>query len=209
MLSNHFKRLRRATLGLFFLGLSSWLVACGGSQQQPKVVDLDITAPPADPIADPFAKDTLKGSVERSLQAKIGGAEINIRYYSPAVRGRIIWGGLVPFNQVWVTGAHMASVLSFKQAVKINGQDLPAGTYTLFTIPTPNDWTVIFNKDWEQHLTDNYDPAKDQIRLTVKPQVLPDTLQRFTYSVVAKDGSTGELAIGWEKLKISLAVTAK
>nr|MCU0450004.1 DUF2911 domain-containing protein [Bernardetiaceae bacterium] len=91
--------------------------------------------------------------------------------------------------------------------VTLNGQPLPAGTYTIFTIPTQADWTVIVNKNYEQHLTDNYMEAEDVLRFTVKPQTLPDTVQRLTYRLEPKGAKTAEMSIAWEKIKIAFEVS--
>ncbi|MGV3502548.1 MAG: DUF2911 domain-containing protein [Adhaeribacter sp.] len=94
--------------------------------------------------------DTLKGSLKAQASGRIGPAILQISYHSPAVRERVVWGGLVPYKQVWVTGAHRATSLEISQAVRIGGQALPAGKYALFTIPGEKEWTVIVNKNWNQ-----------------------------------------------------------
>ena len=75
-----------------------------------------------------------------------------IQYYAPAVRGRMIWGGLDPFDEVWVTGAHSATNWEFIKDIVINGQTIAAGKYAIFTIPDKDKWTIIINENWNQHL---------------------------------------------------------
>ncbi|MBC8923868.1 DUF2911 domain-containing protein, partial [Escherichia coli] len=77
-------------------------------------------------------------------------------YHSPGVRKRIIWGGLVPYDEVWVTGAHDATTVEMPKAFVVNGKTIPAGKYAIFTIPGKNAWTVIINKQWQQHLATEY-----------------------------------------------------
>jgi len=95
-------------------------------------------------------------SPKKEAMAMVGSNHIHIEYSSPSVRGRVIWGGLVPYNNVWSTGAHKATSINFPEAVVINKTDVPAGKYGFFTIPGENTWTIILNKTWEMHLADDY-----------------------------------------------------
>lgn len=145
--------------------------------------------------------DTLKGSLKAMATGRIGSTFITIHYYSPAVRGRVIWGGLVPSDQVWVTGAHMATTIEFEGPVKIGDQEIPAGKYGFFTIPSSTEWTVILNKNWDQHLTDEYDQQDDIVRVVLKPEMLTDHQERLQYAV-----DSSAIIVRWEKIKISLPV---
>lgn len=150
--------------------------------------------------------DTLKGSLKALATGKIGSTPVTINYYSPAVRGRVIWGGLVPMDQVWVTGAHKATSIEFEGPVKIGGTELPAGKYGLFTIPSKDEWTIIINKNWDQHLTDEYDQKDDIVRIKVKPEIESTNQERLRY-VIEQDGNDkGEIVIYWEKLEVSLPI---
>ncbi|MHC2991549.1 hypothetical protein OB13_08120, partial [Pontibacter sp. HJ8] len=110
------------------------------------------------------APDTMKGSLKAEAHGQVGNAHILINYHSPAVRGRVIWGGLVAYNQVWVTGAHSATTLSTDTDITLGGKQLPAGKYALFTIPGQDEWTIIINRNWEQHLADDYSEDEDVLR---------------------------------------------
>lgn len=158
-------------------------------------------------IAEQNATDTLKGSLKAKAMGTIGDAGITINYYSPAVRGRVIWGGLVPFDNVWVTGAHRATNIEFNQEVIIGGINIAPGMYALFTIPGKEEWTIIINRNWDQHLTDDYDPKKDIVRIKVKPETKSVNQERLRYLVEAESDTQGEVVIYWEKLKVSLPVT--
>lgn len=157
-------------------------------------------------IADQSGPDSLKGSLRAKAEGKIGKAQISVRYYSPAVRGRIIWGGLVPFDKVWVTGAHMATSVEFDQDLIISGQKVAAGKYAFFTFPGKEAWELVVNRNWEQHLADNYDPKLDVVRVKVKPVTREVLQERLQYSVVGDDGGTGKLVVRWEKLEVSLPI---
>lgn len=151
--------------------------------------------------------DTLKGSLKALVTGKIGNTVITINYYSPAVRGRVIWGGLVPMDQVWVTGAHKATSIEFEGAVKIGSIELPAGKYGFFTIPSKDEWTIIINKNWDQHLTDNYDQKDDIVRVKVKPETEEENQERLRYVIESDQSNKGEIIIYWEKLEVSLPIT--
>lgn len=148
-----------------------------------------------------IVEDTMKKSVPRIAMNTIGATHVHITYSSPGVRGRIIWGGLVPYNTVWVTGAHAATKINFNNPIVINNKTINAGTYALFTIPGENEWIFILNKNYQQHLTDDYAEKDDVIRVAIKPQENIMT-QRLTYSVMKLTNNIGNIEICWEKIKI-------
>lgn len=148
-------------------------------------------------------KDTLKASVHRTTMLTIGGCHLHIEYGSPGVRGRVIWGGLVPYDEVWSTGAHNASSLNINRTVRFGGKTIAPGTYAIFTIPGKETWTFILNKNANQHLADDYKQAEDLVRISVKPASVSMT-QRLTYSIVETGKKSGQLVISWEKLSITI-----
>ena len=150
-----------------------------------------------------IAPDTMKRSIARTAMRNIGNAHVHINYHSPGVKGRIIWGGLVPYGQVWVTGAHSATSVQFSEAVEIAGKKVEAGTYALFTIPGEKEWVVILNKNHQQHLADDYNQTEDVLRTTVLPTA-NNMVQRLTYSVNKTGDAAGTITMEWEKLKLEL-----
>ena len=157
-------------------------------------------------IAEQSERDSIKGSIKSEATGKIGSANIRILYTSPAVRGRAIWGKLVPFNKVWVTGAHNATSIETDREISIGGTKIPAGKYAFFTIPAPDEWTVIINKNWEQHQADKYSQEEDLLRLNVKPQMGKKNQERLRYQVVRKGGDKGKIVMSWEKTRIEVPV---
>ncbi|MEY4930367.1 MAG: hypothetical protein RI909_1091, partial [Bacteroidota bacterium] len=131
-------------------------------------------------------EDTLKGSLKAYAKGKIGETEFKITYHAPAVRGRIVWGGLVPFDKVWVTGAHMATTIESNKDFMLDGKAIAAGKYGFFTIPGKDKWTVIINTNWQQHLTDEYDAKDDVVRVEIKPASLQEYQERLQYELIAK-----------------------
>src|SRR5258706_10811892 len=148
--------------------------------------------------------DTTKKSIPKEVHIEIGEAHIMIHYYAPAVRGRVIWGGLVPYGEVWVTGAHKATAWEFTNSIEINKTLIPAGKYAIFTIPNKEKWIFIINKKWDQHLADEYDAKEDVLRMEVIPEGLKETQERLMYAMIEEENNNGVLTIRWEKIKISI-----
>ncbi len=159
--------------------------------------------------ADHVQADTVKKSLPKETHAMIGGAHITIKYTAPIVRGRIIWGGLVPYNEVWVTGAHRATSFEIDKSFRIGDQSIPAGKYAIFTIPGEETWTFILNKNWDQHLADNYSASEDIIRLLITPEQLEEIQERLTYSIVNVSETEAKLQIGWEKIRLNIPIQIK
>jgi hypothetical protein len=159
---------------------------------------------------NPNAKgDTSKRSIKSVAVGKIGDANITISYHSPGVRGRTIWGGLVPYDDVWVTGAHSATSIEMDKDFMVAGTSVPKGKYALFTIPGKEEWTIILNKNWEQHLTDDYLQKEDVVRIKVKPIQQNKITQRLQYFIEEEKNGNGKIAIAWELLRIEFEITNK
>jgi hypothetical protein len=152
-------------------------------------------------------KDTTKKSIKSMAYAIINGDSIKINYHSPGVRKRIIWGGLVPYDEVWVTGAHDATILETPKAFVVNGKEIPAGKYAFFTIPGEKEWTLIINKNWKQHLASEYDEKEDIVRIKVKPGKVEHT-ERLQYFIETKN-NTGKIGMAWEKIKVEFLFILK
>lgn len=152
-----------------------------------------------------IAKDTMKGSPKRVSMKTIGDTHIHIEYGSPAVKGRMIWGGLVAYDQVWATGAHNATSIDFSKDVTIGGKKIPKGKYALFTIPGKTEWTIILNTNYQQHLADAYNISEDIVRVKVKPVRKQQVTQRLTYSVIPSGKDAGVM-IEWEYLSVTLPI---
>jgi len=161
----------------------------------------------ADSVNSGLIKEDLKkASTPRVTTVKVGKTQLTLNYYAPGVRGRVIWGGLVPFDQVWVTGAHSANKFEISSDIKINGQVIKAGIYGLFTIPGKDKWTFILNTNYEQHLSDDYDQKDDVLRLDIKP-IQTEMTQRLTFELKEKSRKEGELIFKWENLSFSVPFT--
>lgn len=155
-----------------------------------------------------LVKDTSKKSIRSIAVGVINGDSIKINYHSPGVRKRVIWGGLVPFDEVWVTGAHDATTLEISRPVVVNGKDIPAGKYAFFTIPGKTEWIIIINKQWKQHLATEYDEKEDVVRLKVKPIKNAHT-ERLQYFIEKAGDKKTIISVAWEKLKVSFVMSVK
>ena len=142
-------------------------------------------------------------SPHTSAMATIGNAHIHIDYSSPGVRDRMIFGGLLAYDQVWQTGAHMATWIETDKGLIIDGQELPAGKYGFFTIPSKNEWTIIFNSNWDQHGKDEYDEKDDVIRFKVTPIITDEITEHLEYKVNKLSETEGTISLAWEKVTIS------
>lgn len=150
-----------------------------------------------------LVKDTTKKSIKSMAFQVVNGDSIKISYHSPGVRKRIVWGGLVPFDEVWVTGAHDATYIVMPQSFEVGGKTIPPGTYAFFTIPGEKGWTLILNKNWKQHLASEYDEKEDIVRFKVKPKKVDHT-ERLQYFIEMANKKDGKISMAWEKVKIEL-----
>ncbi len=129
---------------------------------------------------------------------------LKITYSQPQKNGREIFGKLVPFDQVWRTGANEATEMTITNDVLINGSSLKAGTYALFTIPGKEKWTIIFNSDLGMWGAYNYNPKSDVLRFEVPSNPIPENtvFEPFTIRVDQKT-DTAELYLLWDKTQVS------
>ena len=137
-----------------------------------------------------------------------GGKTIKTDYSSPRMKGRKIYGGLVPFGEVWRTGANEATTFVTSADVKVGGKTVPAGSYTIFTVPTADKWTLIINKTTgEWGIPYKYESA-ELARVDMKVSKLPAPLENFTISYdKSPDGCT--LRLDWETTRASVEISAK
>lgn len=140
-------------------------------------------------------------SPQATATGKIGAANVKIVYCQPSARGRKIMGGLVPYGEVWRTGANEATTIEIDKPVKIEGKDLAAGKYSLFTIPGENEWTIIINKDAKQWGAYKYKQEDDVLRVTVKPTKAAAPVETFNIAV-GKD----DVQLKWENTAVAFKV---
>ena len=145
--------------------------------------------------------DAKRKSKNGRTEGSIAGVQVVVEYGRPNVSGRAIWGQLVPYGQVWRTGADEATAITFAKDVLVEGQKLAAGTYALFTIPGEKEWTVIFNRTAEQWGAFDYDAKQDALRVTVKPAAAAAPVESLDFVI---EGA--RVALRWEKLAVGFEV---
>ncbi|HEX6901780.1 MAG TPA: DUF2911 domain-containing protein [Thermoanaerobaculia bacterium] len=150
--------------------------------------------------------DLPRPSPNATVTQMVGVTEISIHYSRPGVKDRKIWGELVPYGEVWRTGANENTTIKFSTPVKIGGQELPAGLYGLQTIPTEGEWTVIFSKDADQWGAFSYKPENDALRIQVKPQPA-EFRERMAFDFEDVTDDSAQVVLHWEKLKVPFTVT--
>lgn len=127
--------------------------------------------------------------------------EVSVSYSKPSVRGRKIWGNLVPFDKIWRAGANEATVIEFTDDVLINGKKLPLGRYAFFVIPKKDgSWIAVFNSDWDQWGAFKYDSNNDVLRVTGQSMEIPFT------ETLRFDVKNDELSLSWENKRFYLSV---
>lgn len=149
--------------------------------------------------------DVPRVSQSASISQTIGLTDIEITYSRPGVKDRQVWGELVPWNELWRTGANEATTIEFSHDVMVEGHEVPAGKYALFTVPGQDEWTVILNSDWDQPGSSRYDESKDVARFQVKPERGPfQEWMTFQFPEIAADSATIELS--WKETRIPFRV---
>jgi hypothetical protein len=142
-----------------------------------------------------------------SVKERVGVTDVTIEYSRPSMRERKIFGGLVPYGEVWRTGANSATKVTFSTDVKLGGSAVPAGSYALFTIPGEAEWTVILSKvvdgQWGSYA---YNQKDDQARIKVKPVAMAEPLETFTISVQDLRAANANLVLAWEKTKVPVKI---
>jgi hypothetical protein len=143
----------------------------------------------------------------QTITQDFGLGKITLTYSRPNVKGRKIFGGMEPLGVVWRNGANAATRIKFTDAVKIEGKDLPAGEYGLFSIPGKNEWTVIFNKIADQWGAYEYKESDDVIRVKVKTTSLNDKVETLTMQFSAVSETAAQLNMMWENSAYAINIT--
>jgi len=153
----------------------------------------------------PVRLTPLRVSPAATLTQELGISKVTLTYARPAVKGRKIWGDLVPYGQVWRAGANSATTITLSHAAKVAGKDVPAGSYGFFVIPGEKAWTLILNKKAKQWGAYEYKAEEDLLRWEVTPQS-GTFLEYLDYRVLPLDSGNATIELGWEKLRASFSV---
>ncbi len=149
--------------------------------------------------------DLPRDSQHARISQRIGITDITINYHRPLVKGRKVWGGLVPYGQVWRAGANENTTITFTDPVTIEGQALPKGTYGLHMIPKENEWTIIFSRTSTAWGSFTYKEADDALRVTVKPHP-SEMREALAYDIDDVTPNSAVITLRWEKLAVPFKV---
>jgi hypothetical protein len=191
--------------------VGSLLVAAAGSASAQTPAAPKAPAAPAAPAAGgahtPPAGEQIRPSPGAKVTQRVGLTDVTVDYSSPGVKKRKIWGALVPFDKVWRTGANSSTKLTFSKDVTIDSKSIPAGTYSLLSIPTAKSWTLIINKatDIGGNVDEKYKQDQDVLRVTAKPKASPHR-ERMTFIFSDTTDDSTSLDLEWEKVRVSLPI---
>jgi hypothetical protein len=159
----------------------------------------------ASPEGDNFMTEILEKDIpspRKQMTSTMGNSKVTVNYGSPSVKGRTIWGDLEPYDEVWRTGANEATTIEFSEDVMIEGQKLAAGKYALFTIPSEDEWTVIFNSKPDQFGDYSYDEADDVLRVKVTPMEIDESVEQMAFEV-----EDDKIVLKWDRMAVPIKVS--
>jgi hypothetical protein len=156
-------------------------------------------------LAQSFLLNLPRQSQHAVVMQRVGITDITINYHRPLVGGRKVWGGIVPYGQVWRAGANENTTIDFSDAVTIEGQALPQGTYGLHMIPGENEWTIVFSKNYTSWGSFTYKQEEDALRVTVKPRPA-DSHEALTYDFDDVKPDSAVAVLEWEKLAVPFKI---
>lgn len=171
----------------FILGIVVFTIACSVNSQSIKM------PPPSPP---------------QTIKQDFGISSIELSYSRPGVKGRKVFGDLVPYGAVWRTGANNATTIDFADDVTIGTTKVPAGKYGLLTIPDKDNWTIIITKQTDVTNPASYKQESDVVRIAAKPMTMKDKMETFTMQFANVKSSTCELQIMWENTAVSLPISS-
>ena len=148
-------------------------------------------------------------STSQTVKQEFGISNVELSYSRPSIRGRAIFGDLVPFGKVWRTGANNATTITFGDEVVIGGKTVPAGKYGLLTIPDKDNWTFIISKQTDVTSPADYKMDQDVVRVTAKPETLPFSVENFTIMFNDVKPTSMKIELIWDNVAVALPVTAE
>lgn len=153
-----------------------------------------------------FSQSVPRESQHQEIEQTVGDTKIEIDYHRPNVKGRVVWGELVPYGEVWRSGANENTTIEFSRDVTIDGKPLAAGKYGFHTIPSKGDWIVIFNKVNNEWGSFKYDAANDALRVTVKPLWSAESRESLAYEFDNVKADSVVVTLAWEKIRVPFTV---
>ncbi|MCL6260000.1 DUF2911 domain-containing protein [Aquiflexum sp. TKW24L] len=179
-----------------FSATTMFFAACGAEKSTETTETEEVTS-------EQKAESEERPSPLRTLDGNVGTAKLMVQYGAPSIKGRVVWGDLVPYNEVWRTGANEATYVDFSSDVNVEGKPLKAGKYSLFTIPKATGaWTVIFNSEWNlEHGHFQYKEENDVLRVESTPQWVAESQEQLTIAIESPG-----IVVRWEKLMLPITI---
>lgn len=206
----------RNLLAVLLLGLLTLSFSCNSSQATKQEGDAETVAETdngemgsseGSMSGEAYTITVLKSDIpspRKEMKGKVGDATITVNYGSPSVKGRTLWGGLVPYDQVWRAGANEATTIEVDKAITVGGQSLAAGKYGFFLYPKEDGaWEVIFNQVADQWGAYDYDQSKDVLRVSATPTMVEEAAEAMDFKIEGSD-----LVLLWGKLKLPISISA-
>lgn len=190
------------------------IVSVDGAQSASKILVQRVADADVEALTRDFAARDARGkgfgvaSPADSVRVTIGDASLAIDYSRPSRRGRMLLGGIIPLDSVWRTGANAATMFTTSATLDIGGTTVPAGSYTLWTLPTKAGWQLVVNRQTKQWGTE-YDPKQDLARIPMTVNKAASGPEQFTIAIEPKDARSGTLRLTWGDIDVSVPVTAK
>lgn len=150
--------------------------------------------------------ETPQPSPESKIEQVVGLTNVKVEYSRPSMKGREIFGDLVPFGKLWRTGANASTKIEFSEPVKLNGQELAAGKYAVYTIPGEEKWTVVMHNNLEHWGTGDYNESEDALRFDATPVPTNNTVETFTIGFDNLRPNTGTLYLAWENTRVDIDI---
>jgi hypothetical protein len=148
-------------------------------------------------------------SPTQTISQEFALADISVTYSRPSAKGRVIFGDLVPYGKIWRTGANSSTKIKFGDEVKINGTAVPAGEYSLFTVPGKSEWEIILSKNLDSWGAMGYKPDADQLRFKVKSASSTTSIETFTIIFANQKPTEIDVQLMWEKTMVTFTVTSE
>lgn len=146
-------------------------------------------------------------SAKSTIIQRIGIDDVTVKYSRPSVKNRKVFGELVPYNQIWRTGANESTIISFPINLEINNNPIPAGSYTIFTIPGESEWTIILNKNTALWGVFKYSDKEDILRFKVKPTILKDKVETFEIRFQKIKNNTAQMQLAWDNVMVEFPIS--
>jgi len=184
------------------------LPVLGGCRRNPDRDVTPVAAVPAnvtDISEEVIPLDQVSKSQAAAIGQRIATTEITLTYSRPVARGRQLFGALVPYDAVWTPGADKATAISISRNIDVNGHSLPKGSYSVWTIPRPDEWTIIFSKAANAYHTEYPGEAQDALRLEVTPQKGPH-VETLTFAFPIVEGKDAALELQWGEVRVPLSI---